>query len=54
MKKILLNFYQQIFCRKIFYSFNKFLHLLSLHGLGYLNSQNFKVSGELWLLNTFF
>jgi FkbM family methyltransferase len=53
MKKLLLTIYQAIFCRQAFYRFHQLLHLLSLHGLGYLNSQNFKISGEQWLLTNF-
>jgi FkbM family methyltransferase len=54
MSRILLKLFQLIFCRRFFYPLNRFLYLLSLHGLGYLNSQDFKISGELWLLNIFF
>lgn len=38
--------YRRIFGRKIFIKFNKFLYHLSLHGMGILNYENFRISGE--------
>jgi len=38
--------YQFLFARKAFYKFNKALYYLSLRGLGILNCENYKLSGE--------
>ena len=38
--------YRRIFARKSFFRFNRILHSLSLHGLGMLNPENDRVSGE--------
>ncbi|MDB5249666.1 MAG: methyltransferase FkbM family [Segetibacter sp.] len=40
------NCYRKWFGGKYFFSFNRFLYTLSLHGLGLLNHENGKVSGE--------
>lgn len=54
MLKILISLYRYIFARKIFSKFNKLVLLLSAHSLGILNSDNLKVSGENYFLNTYF
>jgi len=46
MKAYLLNFYRFILCRRIFYKFNTHLYKLSLRGLGVLNSEGPRVTGE--------
>jgi FkbM family methyltransferase len=38
--------YRKIFARKTFYGFNKRLFHLSLHGMGVMNYENHKLSGE--------
>lgn len=43
---ILVSIYRLIFARKMFYHFNKLVFHLSLRGLGILNYENDKVSGE--------
>lgn len=61
IKKIILNIffnitsklYKKIFIRKNFYFLNKFLYKLSLNGIGVLNYQNNKISGEEHFLNKF-
>ncbi|MBI5397162.1 MAG: FkbM family methyltransferase [Verrucomicrobia bacterium] len=46
----ILGLYQRIFARPFWQPFNRALYLLGLHGLGMLNYQNDRVSGERWLL----
>ena len=46
MFNIILAGYQFLFARKAFYKFNKGLYYLSLRGLGILNYENYKLSGE--------
>lgn len=46
MFKIILILYRFLFARKFLYKFNKALYHLSLRGLGILNYENNKVSGE--------
>ncbi|OGH05755.1 MAG: hypothetical protein A2W22_06600 [Candidatus Levybacteria bacterium RBG_16_35_11] len=48
--QVLLNIYRFIFCRKIFYKFNYHLYKLALRGIGILNSEGPKVTGETFLL----
>ena len=40
------SFYRYIFARSMFYKFNKLLFNLSIKGLGILNFENNRVSGE--------
>ena len=47
----LAQVYRVLFARKRFWRLNKFLFLLSLRGLGVLNYENDRVSGEDWFLN---
>ncbi len=47
------SFYRYIFARPMFYKFNKLLFNLSIKGLGILNFENNKVSGEKYLINKF-
>lgn len=51
MFKLLYNFYRLLFVRKVFYKFNKFLYALSLRGLGILNFESDKLSGEEHFIN---
>ncbi len=46
----ILKFYRFIFARKIFYKLNKALYHLSLRGLGVLNYESHKISGETFFL----
>lgn len=50
----LIKIYRFFFSRAIFYRFNKLLYRLSLSGLGILNYENDKVSGELQFLQSYF
>lgn len=43
---LILDIYAKIFCRKKWYKFNLFLYHLSLRGMGVLNYQNARTSGE--------
>lgn len=43
---LMYKFYQMFFAKKIFYSCNKLIYNLSLKGLGVLNFESDKVSGE--------
>lgn len=49
---LILKTYRFLFARKIFYKFNKGLFLLSARGIGLLNYENEKVSGEKYLINS--
>lgn len=51
MINFIIRVYRFLFARSIFVKWNKFLHRLSLSGLGILNYENPYVSGELYLLN---
>lgn len=51
MSRLLLDTYRFLFARNFFYKFNKFLYKCSLSGLGVLNYQNDKISGEDFFLN---
>lgn len=46
MKSSLLKFYRVLFGRKIFFGMNRLLFRFSLTGMGILNYENYKVSGE--------
>jgi FkbM family methyltransferase len=46
----LLSLYRFIFCRPWFYHLNLHLYKLSLRGIGVLNSEGPKITGEQWLL----
>jgi len=49
----ILSLYRFLFARKSFYLLNKALYLMSLRGLGILNYESNKVSGETYFLNSF-
>lgn len=44
--KLMLNIYRWLFVRTWFYEFHKFLYLLSLRGIGVLNYESDRLSGE--------
>ncbi len=46
MRNYFLSIYRLIFGRRIFYKFNHFIFQCSLRGLGILNYENSKISGE--------
>ena len=48
-----LKLYSKIFSRKRLYKFHKLLYFMSLRGLGILNYQTFKVSGEEFFLRNY-
>jgi len=50
MINIVINIYRFLFLRKFFFKFNKLLLSLSLRGIGILNFENEKLSGEGWFL----
>lgn len=52
MFKLILSLFRLLFLRKRFYRFNRFLHDLALRGMGILNFESDKLSGEEWLLRT--
>lgn len=54
MLERIYNLYSFIFSREVFCKFNKLLYQLSLRGLGILSYQNFKISGESFILNRLF
>jgi len=47
---MIFKMYRMIFVRKFFVKFNKILYRLSLNGIGILNFQNSKISGEKYFL----
>lgn len=51
MLKWVYNLYRLLFVRKVFYQFHKFLYALSLRGLGILNFESDKLSGEEHFIN---
>lgn len=53
MIPLIINIYRIVFLRKFFYRFNKLLFNLSLRGLGILNYENDRLSGEKWFLNRY-
>jgi FkbM family methyltransferase len=44
--QLAIRWYRFLFARRQFYSLNRFLHTLSLRGIGVLNFENDRVSGE--------
>jgi len=46
MRKLVYDLYRLLFARTFFYKFNKLLYQLSLRGLGVLNYESDKISGE--------
>lgn len=46
MQKLIYGLYRLLFARAVFYKFNKLLYQLSLRGLGILNFESDKLSGE--------
>lgn len=50
MLKYIISIYTFIFSRKIFYKYNRLMHLLSLHAIGILNYKNNKQSDEEFFL----
>lgn len=51
-KNKLFEYYQKIFCRKVFFKFHNFLFRISLRGIGILNSSQ-SINGEIFFLNYF-
>jgi FkbM family methyltransferase len=51
MYQLILNMYRLLFGRKFFYRFNKLIYRLSLHGLGILNYETDKKSGEYYFIS---
>jgi FkbM family methyltransferase len=45
-REALVPLYRSVFCRRAFFRFNQALHELSLHGIGVLNYEDTRVSGE--------
>jgi len=54
MFNIILAGYQFLFSRNKFYKFNRALYYLSLRGLGILNYENYKISGEQAFIKSYF
>jgi len=54
MFKIILAVYRFLFARKVFNKFNKGLYYLSLRGLGILNYESYKLSGEQAFIESYF
>lgn len=52
MQRFLIGLYRLLFARPFFYPLNKALYLASLSGLGILNYENDRVSGERHFLRT--
>ena len=46
MRKVIYDLYRLLFARTVFYKFNKLLYQLSLRGIGILNYESDKLSGE--------
>ncbi|MCO8120563.1 FkbM family methyltransferase [Stieleria sp. TO1_6] len=46
MKRTLKTVYRQLFCNRVSYKFNNLLYECSLHGLGVMNYESSRVSGE--------
>lgn len=53
MLKLVYCLYRTLFARRIFYKFNKLLYTLSLRGLGVLNFESDKISGEEYFLKQY-
>jgi len=54
VRDFVLKLYRLLFARECFYRLNRLLHLCSLSGLGVLNYENSRVSGEKTFLREFF
>ena len=50
MRKWIYDLYSLFFVRTCFYKFNKLLYQLSLRGIGILNSESDKLSGEKYFI----
>jgi len=50
---ILMTLYRAVFLRKRFFRFNRLLFQLALRGMGVLNFESDRLSGERWLLEKF-
>jgi FkbM family methyltransferase len=46
MRKLIYDLYRLLFARTVFYKFNKLLYQLSVRGIGILNYESDKLSGE--------
>ncbi|MGC8765415.1 MAG: FkbM family methyltransferase [Brevinematia bacterium] len=46
MLNLIQKIYRLLFGRKVFYKFNRFIYSLSIRGMGILNYENHKISGE--------
>ena len=53
MLSLIFKIYSIVFARKIFFKLNKTLYHLSLNGIGILNFQNSKISGEDFFLRSY-
>ncbi|CAN1563663.1 fkbM_fam, methyltransferase, FkbM family [Burkholderiaceae bacterium] len=53
MKNLVYNLYRMLFARKIFYKFNRLLYGMSLRGLGILNYETDKMSGEEYFIENY-
>ncbi|MDP9316966.1 MAG: FkbM family methyltransferase [Chloroflexota bacterium] len=51
MSNHVLDLYRKLFARRRFYKFNELLFHVSLRGLGVLNYQNDRISGEAWFID---
>lgn len=53
MLELVYGLYRMLFARRVFYKFNKLLYNLSLRGLGVLNFESDKISGEEYFLKQY-
>jgi FkbM family methyltransferase len=53
MYDLIKSLYRRLFCGKAFYKYNKILFDLSKHGIGILNFENSRVSGEAFFVERF-
>jgi FkbM family methyltransferase len=53
MRKLIYRLYRIIFSRRIFYKVNQLLYVLSLRGLGILNYESSKISGEDYFIKNY-
>src|SRR5690554_6362787 len=53
MYRLILNSYRDVFARPEFYSVNQFLIRMGMAGVGVLNHENDKISGEVSFLSNF-
>jgi FkbM family methyltransferase len=51
IKKVVKKVHHYLLCRKEFFKLNRFIYKIALHGIGVLNFENVKVSGEKYFLN---